>query len=628
MGYLCIMSLFKHIIKWLLLNVMFWWGLFLLSRILFFIVNANFLSGTSFVEIVSVFYHALSLDISTICYILVLPFFIMIFQIFFQKKWIDKIQFAYVLLILLVYVGIVISETAVYPEWKSKLNYKSLLYLSNPKEIMRTASTLQLIIGLVAWLVITGLMFFSYVKVFYQRYSGKQNILITFVSLIIVPSLLFLGMRGGAQPIPINQSRCYFSSSGILNQVAVNPAWNLLHSYVQNKKSMGKNPFVFMPQSKSDDIVQQLYHVEKDTTIKIFNTTRPNIVVFVLEGWSADLIESCGGEPGITPYFHELEKSGILFTQCFSSGTRSQQGMSSIFSGFPAHPITTITEQPEKCVKLPKLAQILNDNSYKTSYYFGGDITYGNIKSYLIDNGFQHLMDESEFPKKLPSGSLGIHDEFTFPYFCDDLGKYGQPFFSALFTMSTHSPYDMNFKPVLQWPKIEKEYTNAAYYSDGCFRKFFELAKTKPWYANTVFVFISDHGHSSYRDWNYFLPDYHKIVFMICGEPVKEEYRGLKINKIASQVDFASTILKQLQIDNSAFKWSKDLFNPYCPEFAYYSFEEGLGWVRPGASYAYDARFNSEPFFKKDSTCRLTDDQIRMEGKAYLQKVFQEYLNY
>lgn len=603
--------------------------LFAFTRLLYLLFNISFLKGIDLIATLSVFWHALPLDISTACYLMVLPVLLIFIQSIFPAKWLDIVFKAYVIIAISLFCVITTAEIGVYSEWKTKLHYKALLYLVHPDEIIRTAPTWQLIVLILMIIIQVGGVFLMYNRFFFYKFKyGNRNIWISIGFFLLMPPLLFLGARGGLQQIPINQSQAYFSQHNILNLAAMNSGWNLGNSIIENAGVMNENPFGFYDPAVALRTVTDLYKIKKDSTISILKTEKPNIVVFILEGWSADLIESLGGEKGITPFFHQLEKEGVLFTDIYTSGGRSQQGMSSIFGGFPSHPYTTITEQPEKCSKLPSLSRILGANGYYNSYYFGGDLTYGNILGYLMLNGFDKIVDEKDFPSSMPRGKLGIHDEYAFPFFLSELNQQKQPFFSSIFTVSTHSPYDMNMKEVHKWPAYEKNYVNAAYYSDACFRKFFADARKQPWYHNTLFIFISDHSHGSYRNWEMTSPEYNKIVFMMCGDAINDNYKGMKIGKTGSQVDLASTLLNQLHINDTAFFWSKNLLNVYCPEFACYSYEEGLGWVRPGARYVYDAHWKENKLLEVDSTSSITREQLIIEGKSYLQCVFQQYMDF
>ncbi|MBV5337747.1 MAG: sulfatase-like hydrolase/transferase, partial [Deltaproteobacteria bacterium] len=113
--------------------------------------------------------------------------------------------------------------------------------------------------------------------------------------------------------------------------------------------------FRFMKDEEASELTKAIHQVEKDSTVSILKVQKPNIVILLLESWSGDMIESLGGEAGITPEFRKLEKEGLLFTDFYASGNRSQQAMGSLFAGIPGLPITTITNHPEKYASLPSL---------------------------------------------------------------------------------------------------------------------------------------------------------------------------------------------------------------------------------------------------------------------------------
>lgn len=516
------------------------------------------------------------------------------------------------------------GELGIYAEWKTKLSYKVIKYLSHPSEIYNSAEsgTFYFLIILFVFLFLAGL--FSYLKIFYlDIFKEKRNLIFSFCFILIVPPFLISGMRGGIQPIPINQSQSYFSKHNILNLASVNNLFNLYISVFENLPNFKKDPYIFMDQEKAKRIVREIYTSPKDTTISILKISRPNVVVLILESWSADLIRDLGGEPGITPEFQKLEKNGILFDRIYSPGARSEQGMASIFSAFPAHPVSCITVQPDKFVKLQSLPQTLKRIGYHTSFYFGGQLIYGNIKSFIYFNGFDKIMEGSDFPEKVARGKLGVHDEFTLSQQLDDLDKQQQPFFSALFTLSTHSPWDQPYKKPLNWGDNEHEYINAAYYTDHCLGDYFRKAATEPWFKNTLFIIVADHSHNSYRNWEAQSKEYHKIPLLFCGDVIRDEYKGSICHKLGDQYDIAATLLAQMHLKSDKFKWSKNLFNPFTPDFAYYSTDDGVGWIRNNAYFSYD---KSTDYYHALQIAPSIRDSILNEGKAYLQLVFSEYM--
>lgn len=192
-------------------------------------------------------------------------------------------------------------------------------------------------------------------------------------------------------------------------------------------------------------------------------------------------------------------------------------------------------------------------------------------------------------------GKLGIHDEFMFKELIQQNNKKKEPFFSVLFTLSSHSPYDKPMKNIIDWNDSENPFLNSAYYTDKCIGDFFKLAKKEKWYKNTLFILIADHSHNAYRHWAINQKEYRHIPMLFYGDVLKNKFKGYRYTKIASQTDFATTLLKQLDINTNEFSWSKNLFNPYTKQFAYFELNEGFGWISPEEYLSYE-HFNNRFF--------------------------------
>ena len=616
----------RKIILSFLRQLAFWILFFNLTRLIFvlYYLNIIIVEKIRFAETLGIFFHSLKLDLATSCYIMIFPFLILVVQSVWSPRWLNWINKVYSGIIIIGYSLTAAGEMGIYAEWKTKLTYKVIKYLSHPAEIFNSAETGTFYLLIIIFIIMCVIGILAYVKLFYvnlEHVPRRYMFSIGFV--IIVPGFLLVGLRGGFQQIPINQSQSYYSDHNILNIAAVNNAFNLYISIFENLQNFSHDPYLFMKKDVAEQIMKKIYRTPYDSTRSILKTTRPNIVLLILESWSADLVEDLGGEPGITPEFKKLEKNGILFDQMYASGARSEQGMASIFGGFPAHPVSSITVQPDKFVKLPSIVKTAEKNGYSTAFYFGGQLIYGNIKSYIIFNGFDKIMEGDDFPKSMPQGKLGIHDEYTLGYLENDIGTMKQPFFAALFTLSTHSPWDQPFNKPLKWGDNEHDYINAAYYTDHCLGEFFAKAKTKSWFDNTLFIIVADHSHNSYRNWHPYSKEYHKIPMLFYGNVINEKYKGTVWHKLGNQHDLAATLLEQMKLPAKDFHYSKNLFNPCSPEFAYYTTEDGVGWIRPYGYFTYD----KGPNFYYWWTDPNLADSIRQEGKAYLQTVFGEYMN-
>ena len=576
-------------------------------------------------------YHAFMLDLSMISYILAIPLLLFTFQHFFKRHFLYPTLRVYSLIIAAIYFMITAAEINLYAEWQTKIDYRAIVYLKQPSEVFETATygqTIIFFIYLVGSIILT-LKIYKYLipaKIEFDTSNLRIKIMHSFTALAMGSALIVLGIRGGIQQIPINQSWAYYSNNNTLNLASVNSLWNLLGSVYQNATTLGKNPYIIMPMEVAKSKVIAMHAISNDTTIHFLNTNKPNIVFLILESFSADLIQSCGGDTGITPQIEKLISDGYLFSNIYSSGTLSHQGIASLFSGFPAQPSTSIIKEHAKFSKLPSLNKRLIKLGYNTSFYFGGQLTYANIKSYMYFNQFHKIKDIDDYDSKIPKGKLGIHDQYTLTDHINELNQKPIPFFSGIFTVSTHSPYDIPMKWKINKGGNERDFLNAAWYSDSCIGAYINECKKQSWYKNTLFVLVADHSKHTHYDRNYFEPLNRHIPLLFFGGVVKPEFKG-KINPVlGSQNDLVCTLLKQLNEGTSEFKWSKNLMNPNTQEFAYYALTGGFGWCTPQQSLTFNYQNNTNDW----NTCinQNYTDSLNSSGKAYIQVLFQEYLDY
>jgi phosphoglycerol transferase MdoB-like AlkP superfamily enzyme len=547
------------------------------------------------------------------------------------------------------------GEIALYSEWQTKLNYTALSHFINPKEVFSTASFSH-IFTMILFICVSVIFiriykrkvhvyFMVFLKFFYHiigftfwnrnwnesppRYIGegfarmliKYLFKISFLSFLL--GVLLLGIRGGFQPIPINLSDAYFSNNMILNDISVNPNWNILQSLLKSRSSFKGNPYKKYSEKECEKFISDIYKVEHDTTISILNVKEPNIVFILLESWSADNIESLGGLKGITPNFKKLEKGGLLFTDFYSNGWTSDQGMSSIFSSFPVFPDVAIIQQSDKSRKLPSLNKSLNN--YNSSYFFGGQLTYGNIKAYLMSQGFDLVKDENNY-SHLPSGRLGVHDEFMFSQFKEELSDMNEPFLSALFTISSHSPYDFPAEHKLSFNSKEDKYVNSVAYTDRCLGEFMESVKLEDWYENTLFIILADHSHNSPKGWKVAQKERFKIPMLWFGDVLKQEYKGEKHDKMGSHIDIASTILAQLNFNHDQYTYGRDLFNPYENVSIPYAFPTpGYGLITKDGYFAFSESYNK--VFETHAGTIEKEKEIRRQSELFFQSAFKKYMD-
>lgn len=626
------LRIMKKYFQSIIYQLLFWLILFAVERVVFLLWYSDMLISDSigFSEILAVFPHAFKLDMATAAYLLAFPFMLLTVKLFVKGNWINKLLKIYIALFVIIYVLTCVAEIGLFKEWNTKLSYKALVYLQHPDEVVNSAQTSQFVWLILLWLLQSALFIYLYNRFFFVRLnnnSDKPSITFSLSWILLVPVMLFLVMRGGITEIPISASQSYFSKHNILNITAVNPGYNIAWSITDNLRHEALDKFIVFPEEKALTVVKEIREVPKDTTVIITKVSRPNIVIILLESWPGDAIESLGGVSFITPEFHKLEKDGLLFTNFFATGNRSQQGNASIYGGLPAIPVTTLANHPEKYQAVPSVVKILNGQGYFTSFYFGGQLIYGNLKSYLIDNEFDRIVEGKDFDSDLPRGKLGVHDEYVLPEYARALEQMPAPFFSTVFTLSSHSPYDYPGERTISEKEIktENKFINSVHYTDRCLGAFFKEIKNSPVWDSTLFFIMSDHSHPSYHGYPLWSFKYHRIPLLITGGALKSEYAGKQLDKVFDNSDIPLTILKQLGLKGNDFLWSRDMFNPYSPEYAYFELNDGFGWKRP---YGDIVKRISQDWYYQKNTQEGEVPQLKKEGHAYVQVLVREFMDY
>lgn len=586
----------RKIIKYIFSLLLFWLLLFDLNRLIFLAVQYPLLQKLSPGEIAASFRYAFPVDLSAACYTCVFPFLLVLTAyITGRKMWLSICRYL-VLLFLLLHCMIAYGETGLYTQWQSKLNYQALAHFAHPSEVFSTVSwgLMILFFGLTA---VLGVLFFMA----YNRWIHPATFPFTAAplkrrawtgALILATGgfLLLTGIRGGWKRFPLSESRAFYSSHAVLNDAAVNPAWGLANSLKEYSRIHKKNPFALYPPETAAAVADSLFYVPRDTTVSILTTTRPNIVFFILESWTSDALQNPGNIP-ITPVMDSLIHGGVYFDRCYATGFVSDQGVPGTLSAFPACYGFSVCTDPVKSEPVPAINEVLGKAGYQTGFIYGGQLDFGNIRSYIYNKKFNLVRAGMDFPLSMPRSSLGIPDGVLVDSVATLLDHAQGPFFYCWYTLSSHMPYDIPAAPALHPGSHEDPFLNSMHYSDLAIGALFKKIRTKPWYKNTLFVFVSDHSHESQYTRAVQDKDRHRIPLLFYGDVIKPEWRGRTIPRITSQLDIAATLLAQLGLSHAAFPWSKNLFNPYAPAFAAYNYWNGAGLVTPQGFVAFDNRF-------------------------------------
>ncbi len=606
-------------LKFLLFYLFNWIIFFESARLLFFLYHFNKTKTLPLGTTLQAFFYGLRMDLSMSSYIL-LPvcLFVLIGIVisFFRKKFIYKIYTGIILFFVLLIIKI---DLEIYGQWGFRMDATPLKYLNSSQEVWASVSHLPVLLFLVIFIIV----YFLLLKLVNHLINGinkfqeqKSNAIIEALIILVFTTALIIPVRGGFQLAPINQSSVYFSNNNFANHAAINAPWNFLHG-VMNNTSSTYNPYNFLPPQKAEAIVDSLYAASENYE-KVLNTNKPNVILIIWESFTDKAAKLSIEGKEITPHFNALKKEGIYFSNIYASGDRTDKGLAAILSGYPALHSSSILRSVNKSVKLPVLSKFFKSKGYSTPFYYGGEPAFANIKSYLSNGDFDKIVEKNEFAAKELTSKWGAHDGVVAKRFLNDLSITKQPFFATWLTLSSHEPFETPVEVIFKGNDHTTLFLNSLHYTDAVIYEFVEQCKQKSWWQNTVLIIIADHGHSlpsNAKKENDF-----KIPMLWLGGALNK--KGIVVKRVASQLDLATTLSVQMGADKNYFPFSKNIFDSTARQWAFFTFNNGFGFVQPQNNMVFDNI--GKQIISKD-TAIFTKDLYA--GKALQQFFYQDYLD-
>lgn len=599
-------------------------GLFMVQRHLFLSFNHTALAGITGKEIMEAHWRALPMDLSTTGYVLAVTWLVGLPLSYREAPGLRKFLVGFLSGFIVLSAIVNVADIGLFEAWGVKIDRKALGYLRYPGEVAGTLTPGRFGVLLLVAAVQSLLFIFLLKKIDRHRPPVLQGTAPRVVSTLAMPLLCLLAIRGGPQDDPINKSWSWFSTKPVLNQAAMNSMWNLMEVVVKPAEFEG-NPYGYMPMEEAERLFRRERPPSGGPSTDLLKVERPNVLLILLESWTADVIGPLGGDSGVAPEFARLCDDGLLFTNFYSTGFRTEQGLAALISGFPAQPTTTIMRRFGKFDHLPSVVRTLDSAGYSSRYYYAGDVEFANTRAYLETMGFHTVYDEHAFPIKRRT-RWGAFDEELFDFHLRDAGSSGRPFFHVIMTSTSHEPFDAPVDEGFAGGEPQL-YRNTVHYTDRCLGAFIDSAKTRDWYANTLVFIVADHGH--------YLPHYraqysaarHRIPFLLTGGALREDLRGRQVEVHGSHVDFAPTLLAQLGLDHAAFEWGRDLFCTDTPHSAFWTFNNGFGLADSTQSITFDAN-GGLVIELRDSTALADKERLLELGKAQLQVLLDRYIGF
>lgn len=397
----------------------------------------------------------------------------------------------------------------------------------------------------------------------------------TSLSVLFIITLGVFSSRGGFSEAVLDWGRGYYSEYSYMNQFAINPVFSLGRSYYNLKKEQRKGRALERTLSK-DELKHNIriivndkcgkYISEKNPLLRITNTGKDkknyNVVVVLMESFMSKYIGAQGAKIDLTPNFDKLVKEGVFFNNFYATGTRSNRGIASVTVSYPSPKAISVTKEftagQKSFFSLPK---ILKERGYSTSFIYGGDAEFDNMAGFLKLNGVDTVIDERDFSKDDKTIKWGVPDDKLFKKSINYLSSIKQPFYTTIFTLSNHAPYDIDPNYRLFKNNEFGELTNrlnAFHFADVALGQFIDNIKEQKWAKNTIFVFVADHGFKT--DSNFDLNWENFKIPLLLWSP--GNIFNPEVNKItSSQVDILPTVMGVLGGVYKNSSWGRDLFN-------------------------------------------------------------------
>lgn len=567
----------------LLLTIFFYFVLiFLVGKSIFMLAHSSIGGGVSGSDFFCVLYHGLPLDFSTSGYLTVFPALLLIASVIVKPAVLSKIYNVYFALILTIVCTIAVVDIVVYPYWGFHFDSTVFLYLKNPKEAFASASVLEIVLGtlgIIAFIAVTYIGYVFIIKKQVRRLKIPRLRMVTSVVLLILTGALFLPIRGGVTVSTMNVGKVYFSDNLFLNHAAINPQFNLLYSL--SKSDNFGSQYQFYDKAEATAVFNQLtVQPAVDSIPQLLNTDRPNIILFILESFSADV----SADSTIAPNMSRFAKEGISFNNFYANSFRTDRGLVSILSGYPAHPTVAIMKYPQKTESLPSIPKSLKkEGYYNLELFYGGDVDFSNMRSYFVGAcGINNIISDSDFPLSERMTKWGVPDSLLIARAYTDIVETRQetPFFKTILTLSSHEPFDV------PTTTFDVPFYNAVHYVDESLGLFVDKLKQTGLWNNTLIILVADHAMQSYPEGiNNNDPKRFAIPMIWIGGAVKQP---MAITDYGSQNNLAATLLSQLNVGYSDFKFSTDMLNPQSRKFSFYAYMNGFSMIDSTGMVTYD----------------------------------------
>ena len=580
------------------------------------VMHHNIFSNANITDYLAVIFNGLPLDFAMSGYLSIIPGLLLIVKQWTQSRIINVIEITYYFIIATIMGVAMCLDIALYSYWGTRLDITPIFYfMTSPQAAMASVSTGYKIIAFMAITLVIVCIFTSLRYSIYRIKVNNNQPVITSIILLLLTAILFIPIRGGFTVSTMNLSAVYFSQDQRLNHAAINPLFSFMYSATH--QSNFSRQFRYHKSDVADLLFAQM--VDKpitDSIPQLFTTNRPDVYLIIMESFSSHLMSTLSGHSPIASNMDLLANEGILFTQCFANGYRTDRALPAILSAYPSQPTTSIMKDVTKTDNLPSIPRTFKHQGYNMTYYYGGDANFTNMYAYLVSSGFDRIISDKDFPLSDRLSKWGAHDHIVFNRCISDIKNYHDsvPTLRVIQTSSSHEPFEVPYNNT----SLTDIRANAFAYTDSCLGDFVSKLKTLNKWDNSLLIIVPDH-YGSYPQELENPIERHHIPLIFTGGVIAPN-TPKRIATIASQVDIAATVLYQLGIAHDDFTFSKNILNPQSPHYAFFVDQSQFSFVTDSGAVVYNCDANTIVYHDGDTTCL---DQ----GKAFLQKLYDDLDN-
>jgi phosphoglycerol transferase MdoB-like AlkP superfamily enzyme len=490
-----------------------------------------------------------------------------------------------------------LMEMDFYREFHQRLNGLVFQYVKeDPKTVLSMIwYGYPVVRYLLAWAFVTwllSLVFKGFDRLTRPRVAAPANVgrsvapwyarVGVFVVILLIAVVAARGtLRQGP---PLRWGDAYTTDSNFANQLGLNGSLTLIAAAKSRMSEDRDNIWkATLPQDQAQTTVRDMLLTPHDTlvdsdTAAVRRNFQPpqgntlpikNVVVILMESFAGHSVGALGAEGNITPYFDRLAQEGLLFDHFFSSGTHTHQGMFATMGCFPNLPgFEYLMQTPEGSHKLSGLPEMLSAaRGYDDVYVYNGDFAWDNQSGFFSNQGMTTFIGRNDYVNPVFSDpTWGVSDQDMFNRGNEELAKRGaagKPFYALLQTLSNHVPYalpaELPVDKVTGRGSLDLHLT-AMRYSDWALGQFFEKARKEPYFKETLFIVLGDHGFGNEQQITEMDLGRFNIPLLLIGPGIQEKF-GKVNHTVGSQPDVVPTIMGRLGGASQHQCWGRDLLN-------------------------------------------------------------------